>query len=93
MNLIQRGTTASRANRGKSAKDSIAESGWGGGYLGHAGFFCRFRGAERPGSQEVPDMGNASPFAARGSYATTTSYEFQRDDAFRNGGCIGDEWG
>ncbi len=34
MNLIQRGTTASRANRGKSVKKSIAHSNYYGGYQG-----------------------------------------------------------
>ena len=32
MNLIQRGTTASRANRGKSVKNSIAQRFGRGGY-------------------------------------------------------------
>ena len=32
MNLIQRGTTASQANRGKSVKYSIAQRGDGRGY-------------------------------------------------------------
>jgi hypothetical protein len=35
MNLIQRGTTASRANRGKSVKNSIAQRFGRGGYDGN----------------------------------------------------------
>jgi hypothetical protein len=36
MNLIQRGTTASRANRGKSVKHSIAQRNESGSYGGNA---------------------------------------------------------
>jgi hypothetical protein len=44
MNLIQRGTTASRANRGKSVNTSIAQSKGGGGYAGNQDPFrlCAF---------------------------------------------------
>jgi hypothetical protein len=63
MNLIQRGTTASRANRGKSVKRSIAQRAGGGSYdrnclvtnLTSAIFFAVY--SENDPSTHLTDLG------------------------------------